>query len=234
MTEIKALVKLLFCSLALVLLGTACLDIEEEYYFRANGSGTARVAIDVTGIMGLLAMADELGDESSEEPSDSALDDLWSSDEMTNTLKAIPGITKVTSLTDQDKGIVGYSYEFANIDALNKATSSGGVLESVGGDKMAPATHDEGPTFTFSRKGLGRTYPPMKDDSASAEDLAMTAMMMEDNFYRVTYRFDQKIKKVKQKGGNVVTLDAHSITVENSLANLITGKASPNLAIKLK
>ncbi|MBT3222219.1 MAG: hypothetical protein HN348_24365 [Proteobacteria bacterium] len=163
--------------------------------------------------------------------------DLWSAEEMINTLKAVDGITKVTSLNDQDNGIVGYSYEFANINALNQVLASNGVLESVGGDKIAPPApqdNDENPSFTLNTKGMSRTYPSMKDDSASAEDLAMTTSMMEDNFYRVTYRFDQKIKKVKQKGGKVVNQDAHSVTIENSLANLITGKSTPDLAIKLK
>ena len=171
-------------------------------------------------------------------------DDLFDNSSTIDQLKSISGITNVKSLSDKDEMIIGYSFDFDNLTALNN--SLGLVDEEVsaltdqsGGSDGGGNKKKEHRNFKYSGKKLIVSVPkvePDEDEEDNELDKSMMEMMVEmmkEYSYKTTYSFEQKIKKASNKSMEIAP-DNKSIVVEKSMADLMTEKVDMSGTIKLK
>ena len=109
---------LLLLGLALVLVLSGCLTIEEHYTFKKNGSGTMEYVVDMSELGELISVFDafDTTGESATQGQMSTLD----MDEEVEALKAISGIKKV-KLTREKEWVQRLQFGFKDIEALNAA-----------------------------------------------------------------------------------------------------------------
>ena len=236
----------LFFSLALVVItlgASSCFDILEEYEFHADGSGKATVLVDVAKMMDMMEAFGSAMDSTGNEAGKS-MDEMFTENQTVAQLKAIPGISNVQDLNNRDTKQIGYSYEFKNIEALNQALvlreSSLGLGDAfgLGGDDESPETDRENSIAyagkKFSRK-MDMTMPANdEEDEESKQYMQMAMMMFQDAKYTVKYSFDRNVKKVKGNDAALIGADKKSVTIENTMKDLLEGKANMNVDLKLK
>ena len=216
--------------LAVSMLGTSCLNVTEEFFFKKDGSGTAKVVYDLTEMVALLDMMSSMGGEAEDIPS---MDELWESTQIVDALANLAGITNVKNLTNKDSKVFGFSYDFASIEALNRSV---GVTAGpdLGGDQSMGLSK-EGALFTMSKKGLSRSFPKMDTpEDVSEEDMSMMSSMMGEASYNVIYTFEKKIKKVKAKDAEIVNQDGNSVSMKADFLKMMKDEQNLNVDIKLK
>jgi hypothetical protein len=231
----------LLIGLFFVVIGSSsCFDIEEIYHFRKDGSGTATVKIDMSQMMELMSSLseslDSLGD------GDESIDKMFAENEAAVNLEKIPGISKVKDLNDKETGIIGYSYDFTSVEALNNAlVATEGSLdmdELMGGEGEQSTETDAENRFVSKGKTLTRIFVMPK--KADKEDLGeeeeqyqqMAEMMFADHFYTIEYIFDQDVKKVSKNKN--ASFSGRTVTVKEPLTKLMKGEAQLGSVIKLK
>jgi hypothetical protein len=225
----------------LVLIGistSSCFDILEEYEFNADGSGRARYTIDVSQMMDLMSSLSEM--DSTGEGSKS-MDDMFSENNSVIALKTVPGIKNVVNLSDKETKIVGYSYEFESIEALNNALAiEGGENEMMAGMGMNMGSEGKENYVSLKGKKFKRVFSfPEEEakDEAEGEEAQyeeMAKMMFADAKYTVKYTFNQGVKKVKKNDAAVVGPNKKSVTIEVPFLDLIDHKAEVTSEIILK
>jgi len=229
--------------LALVMfLSASCFDVKEEFFFKKDGSGSARVVVDLSQMMELMKAfsgmegANEEGGENPMASMDEAFDDT----ETVDKLSEVSGISNVQSLNDKEKGTIGYSFDFADIAALNRAmnqNSSEGILTSTMG---LGSGEEEVAEDQFQKKGkkLTRTHPidkAMAEKATEEEDenAEMMSMMFAEANYTVKYTFEGGVKSAK--GDNVsVSGDKKTVTITTPMLDLFKQKATLSTSFKTK
>ncbi len=103
--------------LALLVLFTGCITIEENYTFKKDGSGTMEYVVDMSQIGEMMKAFEDM--DKSGGKKDEQMGSLDLKDEM-DALKAIPGIKKV-KVNDKEKFVQKLSFRFADVTALNAA-----------------------------------------------------------------------------------------------------------------
>lgn len=222
------------------LLFSSCLHIVEEATFHNNGSGTYKMTMDMSELKGMMDMVKNMGGNQAEPGKDSTnisdggdytppaaampgaenpmngLGDQISG--VATSLKDLPGITNVVEVNDTASFSFGYSFDFADVNALNRA------LKIINKDKFDSKTEE---TFkfdgkSFERLGAGDIGSEMKkvmgdqaadsgDDNASQMD--MMKMFFADMSYKQIYHFpDRKVKKSSNKLSQVED-DGHTISL---------------------
>lgn len=227
-------------ALALIVTGigfSSCFDIMEEYHFNADGSGTAKMMIDVSQMVNMMEAFGSALDSTGE--GDKSMEEMFDKNESIETLKKLPGIRNIVNLNDKEKKIIGYSYEFANIEALNNAIIAGrdnlGLGEMLGTGEMNTESDNEN-SFSLVKKKFKRTMDMTMaedDESEEAQYMEMAMAMFKEAKYTTVYSFDRKIKKVKNAAA-LIGADGKHVTIENNLADLMQGKASNTSEIRLK
>jgi hypothetical protein len=226
---------------------SSCFDIVEEYEFNADGSGKAKMEMDISKMMALMegfgSAMDSIGGESGK-TSDS-MDELFDDMEAMENLKKIPGIKNVVNLNSRERKVIGYSYEFESIEALNAAfivrgnDLGMGAAMGMGGDESNETEKDN--SITYTGKKFSRTMD-MKmeakddddDDDETKQSAEMAKMMFKDAKYTLRYTFPSNVKKVKGNDAAVIGADRKTVTVENNLGDLLDGKATMSTVIRLK
>lgn len=242
--SLKSLTALAFL---LMMLGfSSCFDIYEEYQFNADGSGKARIEMDISKMYGLLEGMGSALDSTGDGGSMEEMDAMFTDSKDIDAIKGIPGISNVTNISNAETKMVGLTFEFANIEALNTALAARGNDMGMGmGAAMGLASENGAETekdnsIQFDGKRLRRTLdmkmdePSEDDDEETEQAAAMAKMMFKDAKYTIKYVFPRSVKKVKGNDAAVVGADKKSVTVENSLSDLLEGKASMTTDIRLK
>jgi hypothetical protein len=99
------------------LLLQSCFEIKEIIKINKDGSGTFSMVIDMTEVKALL---ESFGEDESDESS-SPLGEMEKDYEITKgKLEVIDGISNITFLTENDGYMITTSFDFTNIDALNR------------------------------------------------------------------------------------------------------------------
>lgn len=230
-------------ALIVVTLGTSsCFDILEQYEFHSDGSGKATVMVDVAKMMEMMEAFGSAMDSTGE--AGKSMDEMFTENQSVEQLKSIPGIFNVENLNSKESKQIGYSYEFKNVEALNQALmirESGlglGEAFGLGGDDESPETDREN-SIAYSGKKFSRkmdmTMPVNEEEDEETKQYTQMAMMMfQDAKYTVKYSFDRNVKKVKGNDAALIGADKKSVTVENSFKDLLEGKASMNVDLRLK
>lgn len=224
-----------FQKLTLVLLAVAalalssCLHIIEEVTFRDSGKGSYKMLMDMSEVKGMMEMmkgmapADSTGGGSGDmgmpalgggEMSEmgKGLSDAAAS------LKNVQGITNVVELNDTTNFKFGYTFDFADVTALNRA------LKIINKEKYQSKDEE---IYKFSGKSFERLgggdigaemKKAMSENEGDSEEEAGMGMDMVKNFfgdmsYKQIYHFpDREIKKQNNAVGEV-SEDKHTLTI---------------------
>lgn len=255
--------KNLFPAIAVLvaLLFSSCLHIVEEATFHNNGSGSYKMTIDMSAIKGFMEMAKNMGGNEAKPAADSSgvsdggdytpPADTASGNQMSGlgdeisgvaaSLKDLPGITNVMQVKDTANFSFGYSFDFANVDALNRA------LKIVNKEKFQ--SQGDGETFKFDGKrferlGSGDIGAEMKkamsessgegDDETAESQMDMVKMFLGDMSYKQIYHFpDRKVKKSSNKL-SVLSDDNHTMTLTLLPFDEEQQKKKASVATKIK
>lgn len=218
---------------------TSCLHIIEDVTFSKNGSGTYKMTIDMSEMKSMLDMlksmnptgadstgvVEEGGDKEvtpGEEPAEAG----GGGNEMSqmgeqlagnikNSLNGVPGISNIVEINDTTNLVFGYTFDFANIEALNKA------IKIINKEKY-DAKADE--TFrlsgkNFERLGAANIGEELKKalSEGGEEDetgqMDMMKSMFSDMSYQQVYHFTDRTVKKSSNGLSEVSADGHTLTI---------------------
>ena len=235
-----------FLMLLFVALGSSsCFDILEEYYFNKDGSGTATYTVDVKQMVSMLESfgegLDSLGN------TGESVDEMFEDTKAVTQLGKLPGIRNVKNLSDKDAGIVGYSYEFADMEALNNAIIATqenmdfAASMGLGGEEGGGETTADN-SFSIKGKRFTRILEldtPDADDPEEGEEAdkqyeEMAKMFFADHFYTIKYQFERRVKKAKKNEFTTKEDDGNTVTVKVPIMKLMEGEAKMSSQIKLK
>jgi len=206
---------------------TGCLHIIEEVTFRKSGAGAYKMTVDMSEAKGMLEMfkgmnpGGENADSTGTVPAipENPMGQLGQQmSDVTNSIKNIQGISNVIEINDTIAFKFGYSFDFGDVAALNRALK---ILNKEKYDSKV----DEVYKFSdksFERLGVGDLGAEMKksmgDAGGASEDPMMGMEMMGSLFksmsYDQVYHFpDRVIKKNSNKIGEI-SEDKHTLTVK--------------------
>ncbi len=240
---------------------TGCLHIIEEATFRNNGSGTYKMTLDMSEMKGMMDMFKGMGGDSTamnlsgdstsiqgegdytppaeapptEDPM-GGLGDQMSS--VSSTLQGVQGITSVVEIKDTTNLNFGYSFDFADMAALNRA------LKIINKDKYETKVEE---VFrfkgkSFERLSTGDLGEEMKKammangggDEGEESSMDMVKMFLADMSYKQVYHFpDRVVKKSDNKQGEISD-NGHTLTINLKPFNEEQMKSKAGVAAKVK
>lgn len=206
--------------LASVMLLSGCLNIFEEITLKKDGSGHYEMRIDMSQMKEMMAMlkgmaaADSTG--GGEDPG-GQLDQMGAAfTALADVVKNVRGLSNVAAINDTAKFEFGYKFDFADVDALNRA-----VKRLAEENESGAAIPDE--VFTFKKGKFNRidVAGGMVDDimknlggGGEGDEADQMKTMFADMTATTTYIFpDQKVKKQNHSFGKI-SADGHSISIE--------------------
>lgn len=175
--------------IALVVLATGCITIEEHYTFKKNGSGTMEYVMDMSAFRELMKSlptgeAEKNGGKDDLPRVGSALSDK------VKTLKQLAGIKKVKLKEEQDGYVERVSFAFADLPALNRA------LNVLMPDSLNP--HQE--FFRWEGNALvrkGNSYAnQLAQELTTDADSAMQADLLSNMKYKFSFAFAKPVGEV--------------------------------------
>lgn len=208
---------------------TGCFDIVEEVHYKKDGSGTYKFTMDMSGLQSLMAMA-----MAADTTGQMNLDTLSAfSREMAQKVQGISGISNIREIGDAESLVFGIEFNFANLEALNKAATEVAADEIYG--------KSEKPTFKGAKKEFTRLdakgFSSLMDQmmGEGGEEMEMAKMFLKDVSYTMIYHFDRKVKKVSNKLATV-SEDKKSVTLKYFMFDDERGGAGASIenSIKLK
>ena len=211
----------------LLLVTTACFDIEEEINLQADGSGSYQIAVDMTKVMEMMSgfmTEEQLAESDMFGSMDSALQ------AQVVTLRAIEGLHNVRHMAEGYRFTL--AYDFDDVEALNAGAASGAGMDNATG------TVTSGASYNWTKKTFERENTPIEDvlnsqNEEEASAMEMAKMMLSDAKYTITYRFPGGVKKftnpeaVTGEDGKSVILSANFLKIlegETELGNKVTFK----------
>ena len=198
---------------------TGCLHIIEEVTFKDKGNGNYAMTLDMSEVKGMMEMLktmtpDSTGEQTGGEQDNSMAQMGQELSGVASTLKGIEGITNVVELNDTASFKFGYSFDFVDITALNRA------LKIVNKDKYDTKVEE---VFKFTGKNFERL--PTGDMGAEIkkalaegeeggdESMDMMKTMFADMSYKQIYHFpDREIKKSSNELAELSN-DNHTMTI---------------------
>lgn len=223
---------------------TGCLHIVEEVTFKDKGSGQYALTLDMSEVKGMMDMlntmpADSTGGGAPAAQQDNSMTQMGQEiSGVATTLKGIEGITNVVELNDTAAFKFGYSFDFADVAALNRA------LKIVNKDKYDSKV-DEVYKFTgksFERLSAGDMGEEIKkalaegggEEDGGEEAMDMMKMMFADMSYKQIYHFpDREIKKSTNDLAEVSS-DKHTMTITLKPFDEEQAKKKASVATEIK
>ena len=193
--------------LSFIALWMSSCSIQQHVHFNRNLSGSVTTTIDISMLKTLMSQMQ--GDSTMNAPGmpnmDTMMDSISKSPEM-DKIKEIKGISNVKMKVDKKTSMITMSYDFKNIDALNRAMTQGGTGSPGGGlgmmSQQMPQSQVPKDFKYFTKKGRYITFkmPDSKLPKEMEEGMKQNPMMSGD-MMRFEYKisFARKIKKVDTK-----------------------------------
>lgn len=205
--------KKLFVLLLAAFVVASC-TITEQVTFNAKNGGSIAYEIDATEFVGFMNMADSSG-----EKQFNLGDSLAELEQTTASLKRIPGLSNVDMKGDQNK--VRLSFDFDNIDALNKAHTEMGVQTQNEGTKSYQKV-----TVKNKKEWVYRTWPL----GSSAQDSVYETMGM-----MLTYKLEITLPKtVASASAKTATVNGNKVTWTSSAEDNGGAYAFDGIKVKMK
>ena len=218
---------------------TGCLNILEEVTFSKNGSGTYSMMVDMSAAKDMIEMmkgmtegqdtGGSIGefnpeDENSVPPAPTAAEPAPGNDfsqmgdaisgGINEALKGVNGISNVVQVTDTVNFKFGYHFDFASVEALNKA------IKIINKEKY-DAKADE--TFRFNGKkferiGAANIGEELKkamsgEEEGENDEMAMVKTFFSDMTYTQVYKFKDNTVKKSSNGLSQISDAGHTLTI---------------------
>lgn len=180
--------------IVLVALSTSsCMNIVEKLFFKANGSGTYSMTVDMSGMAEMIKSFGGSDDDMAESlnEAESEFSDVIAK------LEAIEGISNVEQVSDKENLTFGITYDFASVKALNMALSENYHDEESDGPEVIQKTF-----YTRSKNSIVRTsVDPMLEamDELEGEDMMGMEAFFKDMYYEFIMEFERDIKSVSNE-----------------------------------
>ncbi|MEM9023334.1 MAG: hypothetical protein AAGB22_06315 [Bacteroidota bacterium] len=212
-------------ALLVLALGTlASCSINQDVSFNKDFSGQYAMKIDLSGAIGML------GEEGKDKMKPTGKDSVEIAEKI-EALGQIEGITNVKMISEN--AVLGYTFDFANLDALNSAIAEQGFL------KQSNPSMDRQQKFVRKGKTFKYEVPNRPNEgeekeseelSAEMEQVMAMAKMMEVNF---TFHFAQKVKKFDNKSAVLID-DGKGLKIAGTLEDLDNKSLQLGTEVKLK
>lgn len=221
-------------ALVLVLFLFASCAITQEYHFNSDFSGSAATKIDLGQMIQFMKSMDTTG------KADSGIDSIEHAlDKIADKLKET-GVSNIKLGWNEDKTVISLSYDFKNIEILNKTLSeTGSGTDILGGmkgmDKIKGMTgtdeNKKPPKFTVKgKKKLIYDAPEITNDTLFNNE-QMTSM--KDYYkYNLIFSFDRTIKKVNNEHVKLSS-DKKSFEFSGSMFEIFAKGFSTDFTVKL-
>lgn len=231
---------------------TSCLEMVEDVFLNADGSGKYQVTMDMSALFSdpmLKGMIEEQAKKEAGQDADAPLEK-----DSTMFFRDAPGFEKLNAAeqalvkdvaimmkASESKGemVIKLDLPFKQLDDLQKMGealkkmedgATGGPAGILGGGGMFGS---QGAQFAL-KKGI-LTRLPMPDTKEmlgdDADQMAMMKMFMSGASYKTVYHLPGKVKKTDIANASV---EGNTVTVENSFLDILEGKANIAGDIKFK
>ncbi len=220
---------------------TGCIDIIEELFLNADGSGKYTVTIDMSALVSE-EMKELLsdGEEEEEEELPTEMDTVvFLSDLNPEAMKTLerPQVFLKSYLhliisDAQEKMIMTYGLAFEDLDEVNyfRAHLPEFLSEET---EMAEGTLPaiKGALFTLKGKSLTRNASEICENDMSEDDLSMVEMLYDGGVYKTIYHFPGNVKKTTIPNAQV---DGKTLKLEVPVLDVIKCEAQLSGTIKFK
>jgi len=212
-----------FILLFVVTIFIASCSITQEYHFNKDLSGTSSTTVDVSMLKGFMGGMDSTGS------ADKTLDSLGLAFAEVSSKLEEAGAKNVKYGWNEDKTILSISYDFSDLDNLNKcltADNSSDKLLGVMGESSGKIS------FSGNKKALQYKVPKK---SVMDSTLNTTEMQSMKDYYKYSLilSFDQKIKSIDNKAATI-SEDGKKVTMNCSLLDLASPTFNSDILVKLK
>ncbi len=211
-----------FSVFALLLISAGC-SISQEYHFNSDMSGNSTAMVDVSQMKEFMSGMDSTGNDNSMDTMDQSFA------KVAETYRQL-GAKNIEYGWNDDSTVLFISYDFDNVDVVNKVMASGADSELMGG--ATPKT--DGKKAEFKAKGekkLSYTAPDFaKDTTMNSEEMAS----MKDYYqYKLSFTFEREIKKLDNKNA-VMAPDGKSFEFSGSMFDILSPEYKTDFKVKLK
>ncbi len=234
--------------ICLVVLNTGCFDIVEEVFLNKDGSGKYLMTMDMSGLLkdsfmkGMFeeSLKQEGGDQIGalmEKDSIIYFKDLPEVAELSAGEKEILENLQMRLSMSEKKSemLIKLQLDFKNVTDINKMSE---VMSKIGADQQVSGGMPGGnlmtgnnASFSFKKGLLSRLPVKMSDAVKADENMEMMKMFLGDADYKTIYHLPGKVKKADIPGA---VIEGNTVTVTNSLLDMMDGKAKIDGAIKFK
>lgn len=220
---------------------TGCFEISEEITLKKNGSGTYAFTLDMSQIVSMAKAFEEAAKDSTdteEEKNTKGKDEelFADSEEGLAELEAVAGITNVTQKADSEEGILSFSFDFRDIDALNAAfkamsknSEEGKALKTdVFAYKKGKLVRKPAENFMVDNIVSSAAEGAGGDDSQSE----MVKSMFKSGKYTLRIKVPRKVRKFDNEVGNII--NENEVLMEVSLDQLMEHSEYIDYTLKYK
>lgn len=208
--------------------------IQQHIQFNKDLSGKVTTTIDMSMLKAMMPKKTP-GDSSSNPGMPNIMDSLEKSPDM-NKLKDIEGITNFQFNMDKKTNKLTLSYDFKNLDALNKAMAKGGIGSTDGlmmGKNSSVGSTPPKDFKYFTKKGRYITYRMPKTKMPKDSKMEQNPMMSGDMIkFEFKLSFARKIKKVKTK--NSIFKSNNYIEYKTNIQEMMKQKDPIEIKIKYR
>lgn len=209
---------------------SSCLHILEELTVKDNGSGTYKMALDMSEVKNMMEMFKGMGGDSlsgdstsltvggTEDNGMSQMGEQLSG--VASTLNGMAGISNVVEIKDTASFNFGYSFDFASVEALNKA------LKVINKEKYDSKVDE---VFKFSGKGFERlsvgdlgveikkaiadNEEAGAEEGAEGGNMDMVKTFFADMTYKQIYHFPDRSVKKSSNELSEISDEGHTLTI---------------------
>lgn len=249
MKKFNNLIWLFLITAGLTLSG--CLHIVEEVTVKKNGSGSYKMMLDMSEMKGMMDMLKTMAPDStatdssgitvspSADPGDNSMVQMANEiSGVAQSLKSVNGLSNIVEINDTSTFTFGYSFDFANVNALNTALK---VINKEKYDSKAEEVFRfKGKNFERLATGdigeeLKRSMLESEEEGAE-ESMEMIKMFFGDMSYKQIYHFPDRTIKSSTNSLSEISDNGHTLTItikpfdEDQQAK----KVSVATAVKLK
>ena len=225
---------------SLVALWLSSCTIQQHVHFNRDLSGKVTSTIDLSMLKTMMSqMPKDSGMNSMPMLNMGMMMDSLSKNPEMNKIKDIEGISNVQINMDKKTNVLTMSYEFKNIDALNRAMAQGGTGSPGGGMGMMGSQMPKPKAIKdfkyFTKKGRYITFRMPKSEVPKEMESGMKQNpMMSGEMMRFEYKisFERKIKRVKTEN-NIFKSDNY-IEYKTNIEELMKEKKPLEVKIKYR
>ncbi len=238
---------------AVTFLLSGCLHIVEEVTINKNGSGSYKMTMDMNEMKSMLDALKSMGDSEEEEKENSEKEEVTVEVEdgegensmaqlgtelssVSNSLRGIEGISNVKEINDTSTYVFGYSFDFQNIEALNKAIRI--INREKYDTKVEEAFRFKGGTFErLNAADIGEQFKKTLADAEEESEEGNMDMMksfFSSMTYKQIYRFPGSQIKKSSNPLSEMSSDGQAVTILIKPFDEEQQKKKPSVATVVK